>query len=390
MALISLRKEKGLPRNMTIPFIDLQSQRQRIADKIDAAIARVLDHGRFILGPEVSEFEMSLAEFERAKSVVACANGTDAIVLSLRALGIGKGDAVFCPSYSYTATAEAIVLVGATPVFVDIKPESHTLCPKSLGVAIEDMIERGEFEPKAVITVDLFGHPADYPAIQKVTDKYGLTLISDNAQSIGCRMNGKSTIEYADIATTSFFPAKPLGCYGDGGAILLKTNKLEGHLRSLAFHGRSQTPYDHDKIGFNSRLDSIQAAILIEKLKIFQAEISERNQVADRYQAGLKGYVKAVPEVVKNCRSVWAQYAIEVDNRDAFLDYMRAQDLPVAAYYPRPIHEQTAYTSYPQVSSGLVETNRVKKFAAALPMHAYLSTEDQERIIDAVRGFYQA
>lgn len=375
---------------MTIPFIDLQSQRQRIADRVDAAIARVLAHGKYILGPEVGAFETALAEFERAAAVVTCANGTDAIILSLRALGIGHGHAVFCPSYSYTATAEAIVLVGATPVFVDIKPSCYTMCERSLAVAIEDMIGQGENEPKAVIAVDLFGHPADYPALQTVTKKYGLSLISDNAQSIGCRRNGKSTVEYADIVTTSFFPAKPLGCYGDGGAILLQSNELEDHLRSLAFHGRSTTPYDHDKIGFNSRLDTIQAAILLEKLKIFGDEIDERNTVADRYAAGLKGAIKSVPTVAENCRSVWAQYAIEVDNRDAFLDYIRAQDLPVAAYYPRPIHEQTAYTSYPQVSSGLNETNRVKNFAAALPMHAYLSTEDQDKIINAVKGFYQA
>ena len=237
--------------------------------------------------------------------------------------------------------------------------------------------------------MDLFGHPANYPELLIVTRKYGLTLISDNAQSIGCRLAGKSTIEYADIATTSFFPAKPLGCYGDGGAILLKDTALETKIRSLAFHGRSTTPFDHDKIGYNSRLDSIQAAILLEKLKIFSDEIGERNQVADRYQAGLDGKIKRVPKTAAQCQAVWAQYAIEVDDRDAFLDYMRGQGLPVAAYYPRPIHEQTAYAEYPVVSSGLSETNRVKNFAAALPMHAYLSAADQDRIIDAVKGFYQ-
>ncbi len=370
---------------MTIPFIDLASQRQRIAHEIDTAIARVLAHGRFILGPEVGEFEQALAEFENAETVVACANGTDAIVLSLRALGVGSGDAVFCPSYSYTATAEAIVLVGATPVFVDIEPERYTMCAQSLGVAIEDMIRRGEYEPKAVITVDLFGHPANYPATQKITRQYGLPLISDNAQSIGCRLYDKTTIEYADIATTSFFPAKPLGCYGDGGAILLKTNALESELRSLAFHGRSTTPYDHDKIGYNSRLDSIQAAILLEKLKIFPDEIKARNRVAERYAEHLTGVVKRVPKVANNSQSVWAQYAIEVENRDEFLSTIRGQDLPVAAYYPRPIHAQSAYTSYPIVSSGLTETNRVKNFAAALPMHPYLSEADQDRIIEAIR-----
>lgn len=375
---------------MPIPFIDLESQQARIKDKIDVAIARVLEHGRYILGPEVGAFEQALSAFENAATVIGCANGTDAIILTLRILGIGAGDAVFCPSYTYTATAEAIVLVGATPVFVDVKPGCYTMCPHSLETAIEDMISGGQHEPKAVLTVDLFGHPADYPGLLSVSQKYGLPVISDNAQSIGCRRGGKSTIEYADIATTSFFPAKPLGCYGDGGAILLSDKALEANLRSLAFHGRSTVPFDHDKIGFNSRLDSIQAAILLEKLEIFGDEIIERNVVADRYAERLSSVIKRVPTVDENCLSVWAQYAIEVDNRDAFLSYMRGQDLPVAAYYPRPIHEQTAYRDYPVVSSGLNETNRVKNFAAALPMHAYLSEQDQDIICDAVRGFYQA
>ena len=369
---------------MSIPFIDLQSQQARIADKINAAIARVLAHGRYILGPEVTEFEQALAKFENASAVIACANGTDAIVLSLRALGVGPGKAVFCPSYSYTATAEAIVLVGATPVFVDIDPQTYTMCSRSLRVAIEDMIKQGRYEPAAILTVDLFGHPADYPKLSKVAGKYGLSLISDNAQSIGCRRQVKSTIEYADIATTSFFPAKPLGCYGDGGAILLKDNKLEPVIRSLAFHGRSDVPYDHDKVGYNSRLDTIQAAILLEKLKIFPDEIKARNVVATRYAELLSGNAVKTPVVAKDCLSVWAQYAIEVENRDAFLASIRGQDLPIAAYYPRPIHEQTAYIGYPVVSSGLIETNRVKNLAAALPMHAYLSEVDQERIVEAV------
>ncbi len=373
----------------SIPFIDLQSQRARISGEIDAAIARVLDHGQFILGPEVTEFEQALKAFENAKAVVACANGTDAIVLSLKALGIGSGDAVFCPSYTYTATAEAIVLVGATPVFVDIVPETYGMCSRSLTVAIKDVL-KGDLKPKAVIAVDLFGHPADYEALSAVSDSYDLSLISDNAQSIGSRINGKSTAEYADIATTSFFPAKPLGCYGDGGAILLKDDGLVAKLRSLAFHGRGAEAFDHDKIGCNSRLDTVQAAVLLEKLKIFKDEITERNHVADRYAQQLSGVIKAVPYVKDGCTSTWAQYAIEVDDRDAFLAYMRGQNLPVAAYYPRPVHEQTAYTDFPVVSSGLQETNRVKLFAAALPMHAYLSQTDQDIICAAVRGFYQA
>ena len=373
---------------MSIPFIDLQSQRARIEDQVNAGIKRVLDHGQFILGPEVTEFENALAKFENAEAVVACANGTDALVLSMRALGITQGDAVFCPSYTYTATAEAIVLTGATPVFVDIERETYCMSASSLETAIQDM-QSTDLKPKAIITVDLFGHPADYEAIAPIAQKYGLKLISDNAQSIGCRINGKTTSQWADVTTTSFFPAKPLGCYGDGGAILLKNKSLEPLLRSLAFHGRGSEPYDHDKIGFNSRLDTMQAAILLEKLKIFEDEIRVRNQVADRYADGLSDIIKAVPRTKKGCVSTWAQYAIEVDDRDAFLKYIRGFGLPVAAYYPRPVHEQTAYMDYPVVSSGLDETNRVKNFAAALPMHAYLSKDDQDIMISAVRGFYQ-
>ncbi|NNE57806.1 MAG: DegT/DnrJ/EryC1/StrS aminotransferase family protein [Hellea sp.] len=374
---------------MTIPFIDLQSQRARISEQIDACIQRVLEHGKFILGPEVTEFEQALAGFENAAAVVACANGTDAIVLALRGLDIGAGDAVFCPSYTYTATAEAIILTGATPVFVDINPADYCLSAASLETAIDDVTREGALTPKAVIAVDLFGHPADYPEISKLTRQHGLTLISDNAQSIGCRIGGKSTAEFADITTTSFFPAKPLGCYGDGGAVLLKDKALESRLRSLAFHGRSDEPFDHDKIGFNSRLDTIQAAILIEKLKIFGDEIKARNRVADRYAKNLGDIIKRVPKSAPGCTATWAQYAIEVDNRDAFLAHIRGQGLPVAAYYPRPVHEQSAYVNCPVVSSGLTETNRVKKFAAALPMHAYLSEDDQDRMIDAVKGWYQ-
>jgi len=297
---------------------------------------------------------------------------------------------VFCPSYTYTATAEAVVLTGATPIFVDIEADHYGMCGQSLGQAIQDVTSGGVLKLAAIIAVDLFGHPANYPELRKIADKFDLTLISDNAQSTGCRRDGKSTIEYADIATTSFFPAKPLGCYGDGGAILLKSRELEARIRSLAFHGRSDVPFDHDKIGFNSRLDSLQAAILSEKLKIFPDEITERNNVAERYADILGGKIKRAPQTSADCLSTWAQYAIEVDNRDAFLDYMRAQNLPVAAYYPRPIHEQSAYTSYPVVSSGLTETNRVKNFAAALPMHAYLTEADQDKICQAVLGFYQA
>lgn len=375
---------------MSIPFIDLKAQQARIADKIGAAIQTVLDHGAYILGPEVTKLEGLLVDFEGMNDAggkaVGCANGTDAIVLALMAMDIGHGDAVFCPSFTYTATAEAIAIIGATPVFVDVDRALYTLDTASLSAAITDVKAKGALTPKAVIAVDLFGQPADYPAISKITQEHGLGLISDCAQSFGCRLNGKSPLHWADAMTTSFFPAKPLGCYGDGGAVMVKTDALESKLRSLAFHGRGSEPYDHDAIGINSRLDSIQAAILIEKLAIFEDEIKARNRAADYYTQHLKSNLLRAPQVIDGGLSIWAQYAIEVPNRDAFMAAVKAQGVPVAAYYPRPTHLQSAYTGYPIASSGLPATQDAMTTIAALPMHPYLDEATQDVIIAAVKA----
>lgn len=375
---------------LSIPFIDLKTQQARIGGKIDTAIKTVLEHGRYILGPEVTQLEGLLVDFENmgdsGGKAIGCANGTDAIILPLMAMNIGPGDAVFCPSFTYTATAEAIAVIGATPVFVDVDRELYTLDAASLSAAIEDVNAKGDLTPRAVITVDLFGQPADYPAISKVTQAHGLSLISDCAQGFGCRLGGKSPLHWADAMTTSFFPAKPLGCYGDGGAVMVKTQALEDKIRSLAFHGRGSEPYDHDAIGINSRLDSIQAAILIEKLAIFDDEIKARNRAANYYTKHLKSNVLRVPRVIEGGLSTWAQYAIEVPNRDAFLAAVRAQDVPVAAYYPRPTHLQSAYTGYPVASSGLAATEDAMTTIAALPIHPYLDEATQDIIIKAVKA----
>lgn len=371
---------------MKFPFIDLQAQRKTIRDEIDAAVNRVIRHGAYVLGPEVGQFESELAVFEDVAHVAACANGTDALKLPMLAWGIGTGDAVFCPSFTYTATAEAIAIIGATPVFVDMDPDTYTMCPKSLQAAIDGVKRTGKLTPRAVIAVDLFGQSANYPAIKIITDAEELKLLSDNAQSLGCRLNGKSPTHWADVSTTSFFPAKPLGCYGDGGAVLTNDADLTQTIRDLAFHGRSSTPYDHDKIGLNSRLDTIQAAILLQKLKIFSREIEDRNVIAARYAAALKPLGIKTPTVIDGGVSTWAQYAIEVENRDAFLDNMRAQEIPVAAYYPRPVHLQSAYTDFPISGNGLPVTERVMRSVAALPMHAYLSHENQNMVIEAAKA----
>jgi len=366
---------------MKFPFIDLQAQRAIISDDIEAALKRVMEHGQFILGPEVTEFETQLAAFEGGGHVVSCANGTDALILPMMGWGIGARDVVFCPSWTYAATAEAIALIGATPYFIDIDPETYNLCPKSLRRAIE-----ASDNAKAIIAVDLFGQPANYPEIRMIADEFGLKLIADSAQGLGCRLNGQSPLDWADVVTTSFFPAKPLGCYGDGGAVLMRDAALKDKLLSLRFHGRGSLPGDHETIGLNSRLDTMQAAILLEKLKLFKGEIKARNQIAARYSKALKSNILRTPKVVDGGLSIWAQYAIEVPNRDAVMAGMRAAEIPVAAYYPLPTHLQTAYKDFPISPDGLPNTLAAKEVIMALPIHAYLKPEDQDLVVETLLG----
>jgi dTDP-4-amino-4,6-dideoxygalactose transaminase len=381
-----------------IPFIDLQAQRQRLGQPLEDAILRVVRSGAYIMGPEIAEFERQLSAFGEAPFALSCGSGTEALVLPLMAWGIGPGDAVFCPSFTFAATAEAMPLVGASPVFVDIDPETYNLDPVSLEAAIAAVKADGELNPRAVIAVDLFGGPADYPAIAAVCARHGLKLIADSAQGFGCTLNGHHPIHWADVATTSFFPAKPLGCYGDGGAVLSKDARLHDLLVSLRVHGqavKSDTEgktFEHDpkylnvRIGMNSRMDTIQAAVLIEKLKIFEDEIAARNRVATRYAAGLSDLVKT-PTVLKGGVSVWAQYTIEVAGRDELGPQLREQGIPTAVYYPIPIHRQGVYSVYPTAPGGLPVTEAKAGQVISLPMHPYLSTDDQDQVIAAIRAF---
>jgi dTDP-4-amino-4,6-dideoxygalactose transaminase len=368
-------------------FIDLKSQQARIKPEIDAAIAEVLASGAYILGPAVTKFETELAEFGQAKHAIGCANGTDALLLSMMAWGIGPGDAVFCPSFTYVATAEAVVLLGATPVFIDIDRTTYNMDSNSLETAISGVKQAGALTPKAIISVDLFGQPADYPKISTVAKSHGLKLIADSAQGFGSTLGGIQPLHWCDVATTSFFPAKPLGCYGDGGAILTNDDELVPLLKSIRMHGAGTDKYDNVRIGMNSRLDSLQAAILSEKLKIFDDEIKTRMKIAARYNRGLESSVKAVPDLIDGGISIWAQYTIEVEDRDGFMAHMRAADIPTASYYPRPIHLQSAYEHYPLAGNGLANTEDAMKYVVALPMHAYLTKEDQDRVIDAALAF---
>jgi len=366
-------------------FIDLHAQQLRLKDEIDAGIANVLAHGRYILGPQVTEFEEKLASFANAKHAVSCANGTDAILLPMMAWGIGSGDAVFCPSYSYCATAEVIALMGATPVFVDINRETYNMDAESLKTAIAQIKSQGELVPRAVIIVDLFGQCADYETLTPIARAAGIKIISDCAQGFGSTYHEKHPLHWVDVQTTSFFPAKPLGCYGDGGATLSNDDALDALMRSLRFHGKGEAPYDNDHIGMNSRLDTLQAAILLPKLAIFSDEIEKRNTIAERYTTGLQGVVSRVPTVLDGVQSTWAQYTIEVSDPDALGAALREKEIPSARYYPLPIHMQSAYKKFPVAGNGLPNTMECRHHTISLPMHPYLSETDQDLIIETAR-----
>ena len=373
-----------------IPFIDLQAQRARIADRIDAAVAKVIRSGAYIFGPEVKQLEGELAAFAQAKHCLANANGTDALVLPLWAWGVGAGDAVFTPSFTFAATAEIVPWVNATPVFVDVAADTYNMDPASLEAAIAGVKKAGTLTPKVVIAVDLFGQPADYVAIAAICKREGLKLIADSAQGFGATLHTLHPMAWADAQTTSFFPAKPLGCYGDGGATLCNDDADNVAMRSIAFHGASgEDKYNCARIGMNSRLDTIQAAILIEKLAIFADEIRMRNEVADRYAQMLEGLVRT-PSVIDGGVSTWAQYVIEADDRDGLAGHLRAAEIPTAQYYPKPLHKQTAYESFPVGAGGLKVSETIAHRVLALPMHPYLDGQTQTKIANAVREFVQA
>ena len=373
------------PQPAMIPFIDLAAQRRRLGPAVDAAVSRVLTHCQFILGPEVRAFEEELAAFCGAKHAVTCASGTDALVLALRAFGVGPGDAVICPSFTFCATAEVAVLVGATPVFVDVDPVTFNIDVKGIAGAIEAAKQAG-LTPKAIIPVDLFGLPADHPHVAAIAEAENLFVLDDAAQGFGAMHHNRRLGTFGHATATSFFPAKPLGCYGDGGAVMTDDANLADLMRSIRVHGQGSDKYDNVRIGLASRLDTIQAAVLSEKLKIFPDEIEARNAVARRYTRGL-GDVAIVPAVPEGLTSVWAQYTIRLapGRRDALAATLRGQGIPTAIYYPIPLHKQGAYRTYPVSRSGLANSERLADEVISLPMHAYLEEETQARIIDAVR-----
>ncbi len=370
-----------------VPFIDLAAQRRRLGNSVDQAISRVLAHCQFINGPEVTQLEAALAAFSGARHVVSCASGTDALLMVLMAKGIGPGDAVICPSFTFCATGEVVALLGATPVFVDVDAATFNIDVTALegGVALA---KKQGLKPKAIIVVDLFGQPADHDAIAAVAAAENLFVLDDAAQSFGASYKGRRLGTFGLATATSFFPAKPLGCFGDGGAIFTDDDELADTLRSIRVHGQGSDKYDNVRLGLTGRLDTIQAAILIEKLKIFEGEIAGRDKVAQRYARGL-GNVVSVPRLASGCSSVWAQYTIRLPDgtdRDGFAAALKAQGIPTAIYYTRSMHQQTAYRDFPVAQGGLPVSEALSDDVISLPMHAYLDEPTQDRIIRAVRG----
>src|SRR3954452_24674146 len=370
-----------------VAFIDIGAQRRRLGKSIDDAVGRVLAHCQFINGPEVAQLEAELAAFSGARHVVTCASGTDALLMVLMAKGVGRGDAVLCPSFTFCATGEAVALTGATPVFVDVDETTFNMDANALKRGVATARKLG-LKPKAVIPVDLFGQSADLQGIAELARAEGLFVLDDAAQAFGATTHGRRLGTLADATTTSFFPAKPLGCYGDGGAIFTDDDNLANTLRSIRVHGQGSDKYDNIRLGMTGRLDTIQAAVLIEKLKIFDDEIEARNAVADRYTRGLGNDVVA-PRVASANTSIWAQYTIRLPagvDRDGFAADLKAQGVPTAIYYARSLHQQTAFRGFPAAEGGLAVSEKLSSDVISLPMHAYLDEPTQERIIKAVRG----
>jgi dTDP-4-amino-4,6-dideoxygalactose transaminase len=368
-----------------IPFIDITAQRRRLGRAVDDAVARVLAHCQFVNGPEVHAFESDLAAFCGARHAIGCASGTDALLLVLMAWEIKPGDAVICPSFTYHATAEMVALLGATPIIADVSAETFNLDPASCERAVATAQRLG-LKPRAIIPVDLFGLPADHEALAVIAKKHDLKILDDAAQGFGATYRGKKLGTFGQATATSFFPAKPLGCYGDGGAVFTDDDALAARIKSIRLHGEGVDRSEAVRIGITGRLDTIQAAILIEKLKIFPDEIAARDKAAVRYAQGLAD-IAVVPRVGNESTSVWAQYTIKLKpgQRDKLAADLKAQCIPTAIYYTRPLHKQPAYRDYPVADGGVPVSEQLSGEVISLPMHAYLEPVDQDRIIGAVR-----
>ena len=371
-------------------FRDLKTQYTVLKDEMDKAILDVVASSAFVMGPKIKEMEESFAEYVGVKHCVACNSGTDALLLALKVWDVKAGDAVFVPSFTFFASAEVIAMQGATPVFVDVDKDTFNMDVADLERKIEQTLKAGKLIPRVVIAVDLFGLPADFKTIRKVADKYGLYVLEDGAQGFGGRIGEQKACTFGDISTTSFFPAKPVGCYGDGGAVFTDNDEWAELLESYHIHGKGSDRYDNVRIGMNSRLDSIQAAILLVKLKAFEEyELVDVNKVAARYTEKLKDVVK-IPIVPEGFYSSWAQYTLQVEDKEVrkgLQAALKALDIPTAIYYPIPMHRQTAFNYLNLDDNRCPVSDYLADTVISLPIHPYLSEADQDMIYDAVRGF---
>jgi dTDP-4-amino-4,6-dideoxygalactose transaminase len=367
----------------SIPFIDLQAQRKRMGASLERAIAAAVEGGQWILGPQVRALEEQLAEFAGVKHAISCANGTDALLIVLRAWDVGPGDAVFVPGFTFAASAEVVALVGATPVFVDVLEDTFNMAPASLEVALAMVKREGKLRPRVVVPVDLFGQAADYEALEPVAKRENLLMLCDAAQAFGAILDGRRAGAIGDASATSFFPAKPLGCYGDGGCAFTDDDGLADLLRSIRMHGQGRDKYENIRIGVNSRLDTIQAAILLEKMKIFPEELERRERIARRYAEGFarSNRIRA-PHVMDGAQSTWAQYTIQVPERDRVKADLEAKGIPAQIYYLTPLSAQLAYNDYP--SAPLPVSEALGHTVLSLPMHPYLDEPTQDRIVETV------
>lgn len=371
-------------------FRDLKRQYACNRKKLDEAIWNVLNSAEFIQGKQVGELEEQLADYVGVSHCVSCANGTDALELALMVWGIGKGDVVFVPDFTFFSSGEAVASVGAAPFFVDIDEDTYNIAPQKLASSIEKVLEEGRYIPKAVITVDLFGQPADYAEIQRIADKYNLYVLEDGAQGFGGSIGNKRACSFGDISTTSFFPAKPLGCYGDGGAVFTDNEEWAQALRSLTVHGKGRSKYDNVRIGMNSRLDTLQAAILLAKFPVFiHKELEQSDKLAEFYTERLKHAVK-IPEVKIGYHSSWAQYTIQLkvgQDRQKLQENLKNEGIPTAVYYPKPMHRQTAFSKWEYWEEEYEITNRLCGSVLSLPFHPYMEKEEAEFITEKVTGY---
>lgn len=369
---------------MSLPFVDLKTQYARIQDQVRANMDAVLAHGQYIMGPEVAECERQLAAYAGTKHCLTCGSGTDALLMALMALGIGPGHGVLTTPFTFIATVEAIALVGATPVFVDIDPRTFNMDPRKLREVLEGLGETHPgVEPKAVMPVDLFGLPAEYEEIGKIAGEFGLEVINDAAQGFGADYKCKKAVAWAKVACTSFFPAKPLGCYGDGGAVFTDDDELAAAMASVRVHGMGEDRYHNVRLGLNARFDTLQAAVILAKLPIYEEEIEARRAVAYRYSEALAD-VAVVPEVPPHCTSVWAQYTIQVPGRDGVRAKLGEQGVPSAVYYPLPCHLQPVFAHLGYTAGSMPVCEDLAAKVLSLPVHPYLTQNDQGKVIQAL------